>query len=413
MDEITKFDAEMEDSEKPPSSKPRPVKPWRVAVIANVKGVSSLPTEGPADAGAEFDKEETIEAIRAAIESDGHSAIFIPADVNLPFALRDVVPDICFNISEGLGGDGREAQAPAIFEMMHIPYTASRVTTNAVTLDKTMTKRIWRDSGLPVVPFQEFVTGHETIDPTLRYPMFVKPAREGTGMGMGSESIVHNAGELRKRVSWVIRQYAQPALVEEYLPGREFTVGVLGRSGAQQYSLKGEIYQRDGFHRLPVLEVKSADSVTPGVYGHSAKQLYPGEEGVPQFLCPAPISANFSRVLQELAIKGHRAVNALDVSRVDFRCDAEGRPYLLEINSLPGLTPGFSDLCVIAKAEGISYRELILEILYLGASRWGLVQKASEVEANLAIPGLRIPARLSQRMRVPARLPYTQRTRLR
>ena len=413
MDEITKFDAEMEDSEKPPSSKPRPVKPWRVAVIANVKGVSSLPTEGPADAGAEFDKEETIEAIRAAIESDGHSAIFIPADVNLPFALRDVVPDICFNISEGLGGDGREAQAPAIFEMMHIPYTASRVTTNAVTLDKTMTKRIWRDSGLPVVPFQEFVTGHETIDPTLRYPMFVKPAREGTGMGMGSESIVHNAGELRKRVSWVIRQYAQPALVEEYLPGREFTVGVLGRSGAQQYSLKGEIYQRDGFHRLPVLEVKSTDSVTPGVYGHSAKQLYPGEEGVPQFLCPAPISANFSRVLQELAIKGHRAVNALDVSRVDFRCDAEGRPYLLEINSLPGLTPGFSDLCVIAKAEGISYRELILEILYLGASRWGLVQKASEVEANLAIPGLRIPARLSQRMRVPARLPYTQRTRLR
>ncbi len=413
MDEITKFDAEMEDSEKPPSSKPRPVKPWRVAVIANVKGVSSLPTEGPADAGAEFDKEETIEAIRAAIESDGHSAIFIPADVNLPFALRDVVPDICFNISEGLGGDGREAQAPAIFEMMHIPYTASRVTTNAVTLDKTMTKRIWRDSGLPVVPFQEFVTGHETIDPTLRYPMFVKPAREGTGMGMGSESIVHNAGELRKRVSWVIRQYAQPALVEEYLPGREFTVGVLGRSGAQQYSLKGEIYQRDGFHRLPVLEVKSTDSVTPGVYGHSAKQLYPGEEGVPQFLCPAPISANFSRVLQELAIKGHRAVNALDVSRVDFRCDAEGRPYLLEINSLPGLTPGFSDLCVIAKAEGISYRELILEILYLGASRWGLVQKASEVEADLAIPGLRIPARLSQRMRVPARLPYTQRTRLR
>jgi D-alanine-D-alanine ligase len=405
------YESEMEESDKPPSTKPRPVKPWRVAVIANVKGASSLPTEGPADAGAEFDKEETIDAIRAAIESDGHSAIFIPADINLPYTLRDVVPDICFNISEGLGGDGREAQAPAVFEMMHIPYTASRVTANAITLDKTLTKRIWRDNGLPVAPFQEFTTGYEPIDPSLRYPMFVKPAREGTGMGMGVESIVRNNRELRSRVAWVISKYDQPALVEEYLPGREFTVGVLGRPGIHQYTLHPELYRKDGFHRMPVLEVESNASVTPGVYGHSAKQLYNGDEGVPQFLCPAPISGAFSRQLQELAIRAHVAVGALDVSRVDFRCDGEGNPYLLEINSLPGLTPDFSDLCVIGRAEGIGYRDLILEVLYLGASRWGLVQRASDVAREMVMPQARIPSRLNARSRVPARVSYAIRSR--
>lgn len=411
MENVSTYESDLEESDKPPSTKPRPVKSWRVAVIANIKGESSLPTEGPTDAGAEFDKKETIEAIRAAIESDGHSAIFIPADINLPYTLRDVVPDICFNISEGLGGDGREAQAPAVFEMMHIPYTASRVTANAITLDKTLTKRIWRDNGLPVAPFQEFSSGYEQIDPSLRYPMFVKPAREGTGMGMGSESIVHNVKELRNRVTWVISKYDQPALVEEYLPGREFTVGVLGRPGVHQYTLHPEIYQRDGFHRMPILEVESATSVTPGVYGHSAKQLYLGDEGVPQFLCPAPISTAFSLQLQELAIRAHISVGALDVSRVDFRCDAEGNPNLLEINSLPGLTPDFSDLCVIGKAEGINYRELILEILYLGASRWGLVQKASDVARDMVMPQAKIPARLSARSRVPARVSYAIRAR--
>ena len=163
MDEVKLYETESEESDKPPSSRPRPVKPWRVAVVANVKGEASLPTNGPDDAGAEFDKEETIDAIRDAIESDGHHTVFIPADINLPNNLRDVVPDICFNISEGLGGDGREAQAPAVFEMMHIPYTASRVTANAIALDKTLTKRVWRDVGLPVAPFQEFTTGSNQL----------------------------------------------------------------------------------------------------------------------------------------------------------------------------------------------------------------------------------------------------------
>lgn len=410
MDEIKKYETESEESEKPPSIRPRPVKPWRVAVIANVKGETSLPNSGPDDAGAEFDSAETIDAIRAVIESDGHHTVFIPADINLPDNLRDVLPDICFNISEGLGGDGREAQAPAVFEMMRIPYTASRVTANAIALDKTLTKRIWRDVGLPVAPFQEFSTGYENIDPSLRYPMFVKPSREGTGMGMGSSSICYNQTELRERIQWVINKYHQPALVEEYLSGREFTVGVLGRPDGAQFSLHPEYYQKDGFHRMPVLEVDNSRSITPGVYGHDAKTLVTGDQGVPDFICPANIPAAFASTLQELAIRGHQAIGAVDVSRIDFRCDADGNPFLLEINSLPGLSPGFSDLCVIANAEGITYRDLILEILFLGASRYGLVQKASEVMAEME---MLIPFTSSKHNKphLPSRQSHTLRVR--
>lgn len=365
---------EIEEKDKPPLPRPQLSRPWRVAVIANMKGENSLPTtEGPGDAGAEFDKPETIQAIQNAIESDGHTTVFLNADAMLPYRLQEFCPDICFNIAEGLGGDAREAQVPALLEMLHIPYTASRVLANAVGLDKTMTKRIWHDHGLPTAVFQEFVTGLEPLMNGLTYPMFVKPAREGTGMGMDGGSIVYTEDELRCRVTWVINTYNQPALVETYLPGREFTIGVLGRGDAAQYTPLGHIYNTTGFHRFPILEVDNNNTATPGVYGYKTKTLHPGETGVPEFICPAKVDPGLADELHQLAVKAHLAIGAIDVSRVDFRLDAYGRPHLLEINTLPGLTPGFSDLCVIANAEGIQYKDLILEILYLGASRFGMV----------------------------------------
>ena len=116
--------------------------------------------------------------------------------------------------------------------MLRIPYTASRVLANAIALDKTMTKRIWRDRGLPIAEFQEFVNGSEPLSPMLHFPLFAKPAREGTGMGVDEKAVMHNMRELRHRVAWIIKEYQQPALVEEFLPGREFTIGVLGREDA-------------------------------------------------------------------------------------------------------------------------------------------------------------------------------------
>lgn len=379
---------EAEESDKPPSSSPRPATPWRVAVIANVKGETPLPLDAPADAGAEFDRRETIDALMAAIASDGHEVFFLSADPSLPFTLKDVRPDICFNIAEGIIGDGREAQVPALLEMLHIPYTASRVLANAVALDKTMTKRIWHNMGLPTAAFQEFVTGHEPLSPELRFPMFVKPSREGTGMGMDGGAIVRDENELRTRVAWVIDSYKQPALVEEFLAGREFTIGVLGRPDAPLYTHRPDLYEDSGFHRFPVLEIDNSVSVTPGVYGHIAKTLHNGDNGVPGFLCPADVDAELANTLHTLAVQAHMAIGSLDVSRVDFRMDSDGQPRLLEINTLPGLTPDFSDLCVISRAEGITYRELVLEILYLGASRWGLMPAngAQAFSAPIQVP---------------------------
>ena len=244
---------------------------WKIAVLANIKDESKPKPEGvPPDAFADFDHIETIDSIRAALETDGHQTIFLQADADLPYALKEVKPDICFNIAEGLGGDAREAQIPALLEMLRIPYTGSRVLTNGISLDKTLTKRIWRDRRLPVAPFQEFAAADDSLRPELKFPLFVKPAREGTGMGVDTKAIVKNEKEMRERIAYIVNTYQQPALVETFLPGREFTVGIMGRADAKLYSRHPEWYEKDGFHRFPLLELDMRRSVTPQVYSQAS-----------------------------------------------------------------------------------------------------------------------------------------------
>jgi D-alanine-D-alanine ligase len=344
-----------------------------VALIANIKGETELPADSPPDAGAEFDREETIQSILGAFESGGHRAMFIPAGKGLGEALEKYRPDICFNIAEGISGDGREAHIPALLEMYNIPYTASRVVANAISLEKTLTKRLWRDAGLPVGPFQELYSEDESLNRGFQFPLFVKPAREGTGMGIDLGAVVSNPAELKQRVAWVIKTYKQPALVEGFLPGREFTVGVLGRRDVFEVTSRPNIYHADGFHRFPVLEIENSRSVTPGVYGYNAKSKDLTESGAPGYLCPAELDEKLADRLHRLALRAHRAIGAKDVSRVDFRLDQEGNPYLLEINTLPGLNPSVSDLCIMARAENLPYNHLILEILDLAAGRFGLL----------------------------------------
>ena len=140
-------------------------------------------------------------------------------------------PDICFNIAEGYKCEGREALVPALCELMGIPYTASGVVANAISLDKTKTKQIWSNLGLPVADFQEIRTLESLSENRLKFPLIVKPAREGTGMGIDKGALVRTERELFSRVDWVLQTYQEPALVEEYLPGREFTVGFIGNRG--------------------------------------------------------------------------------------------------------------------------------------------------------------------------------------
>lgn len=363
----------LQEFEEPPGQPGSAHPKWLVAVVANLKGEGELPPGGPPDAGAEFDRTETIQAIQQAIESGGHHTVFVSADQNFPDKIREIHPDICFNIAEGLQGEGREAQIPAILELFGIPYTASRVVANAISLEKTLTKRLWRDAGLPVVPFQEFHSPEDNIRPGLKFPLFVKPSREGTGMGVDLQAVVTDVDELRRRVAYILATYRQPALVETFLPGREFTVGVLGRRDVKKFSQRPYLYDKDGFHRFPILEIESQRSVTPGVYGYKAKSKDMTEKGAPDYICPADLDQKLVDRLQRLALRAHRVIGAKDVSRIDFRLDAEGNPYLLEINTLPGLNPSISDLCIMADAEGLPYAHLILEILDMAAARFGLL----------------------------------------
>ncbi|NUQ38055.1 MAG: hypothetical protein HUU23_09710 [Caldilineales bacterium] len=344
-----------------------------VAVVANIKQSIAADADAPADALAEFDSLATVETLAAALASRGHRAAIVNADRDFFTTIRDLRPDICFNIAEGLGGDSRESHVPAILEMLGIPYTGGAVLTHAISLDKGITKQLWRDAGLPTAPFQVLRRPDDPLDPKLTFPLFVKPVREGSGMGINEHSIVHNLRDLRRQAAWVIQTYRQPAIVERYLSGREFTVGLIGNTPTPGHPRWNDLYNELGYHLFPVLEVDANIGAGKGLYNTLAKSFLPGEEGAPAYICPAPIDPGFATELQHLAIKAFEAVGGLDLGRVDFKLGRFGRPYLLEINTLPGLNPLASDMCIVSRAEGMPYETLINEILTLALDRYGLL----------------------------------------
>jgi D-alanine-D-alanine ligase len=348
-----------------------------VALLANLKkNAPTWPDMSP-DYWDDLDSEETIEAIRTALASRGHHVTFLEGDVTLYDTLRQVKPDICFNICEGHFGDSREAQVPAILEMLQIPYTGSRVLALALALDKPMTKRVLAYHGLPTPPFQNFERFDEPLDPDLKFPLFAKPSREGTGMGVSAESIVHDEAQLRAQLRRIFERYNQPALVERYIEGREVTVGVVG-------NLTGPVARRvpddeaaprilRGLSLLPPLEVNMAayPAEEAGIYTSRIKVEMAHEF---HYLCPAPLSETQIEDLNWYTAATFRVIGCCDVARVDFRLDASDndQPYILEVNPLPGLNPGYSDLCLEATASGWSYEELVNRILDEAIKRYRL-----------------------------------------
>lgn len=352
----------------------------RVALLANLKKNAPTWPGMSSDQWDDLDSEETIESILKALSLGGHEAKFLEADASLVDALPRLDPAICFNIAESHWGDGREAQVPALLEMLRIPYTGSRVLALALALDKPMTKRVLAFHDLPTPPFQSFERVDEPIDPDMSFPMFVKPSREGTGMGVSAQSIVHNEQELRRQLRELINRYDQPALVERYIDGREITVGVVG-------NLRGPVAKRlpddeeaprvmAGLHFLPPLEVdmdrypvEEAGLYTGRVKTELAEDFY--------YLCPAPLSQERIDDLSFLSAAAFRVLGCRDVARVDFRLDRHNgdQPYILEINPLPGLNPRISDLVIEARAEGISHAELINSILLYAAARHQLLPR--------------------------------------
>jgi D-alanine-D-alanine ligase len=343
------------------------MKKMRVAVLANLK--KNAPTwEGMLpDQWDDLDSEKTIHSLIGALHCGGHEATFLEGDLSLVDNLQKLKPDICFNICEGHFGDARESQVPALLEMMRIPYTGSRVMALALALDKPMTKRILAYHGLPTPPFQVFECADEALDSRLAFPLFVKPSREGTGMGVMVDSIVHDDRQLRAKLRQIIDRYQQPALVERFIDGREVTVGLVGNLGGN-----GE-RPREAIHLFPPMEVDMAlyPAEEGGIYSNRLKVELADDFYI---TCPAPLRPEQTAELQRLTSEVFRVIGCHDVARVDFRLDAldNERPYILEINPLPGLNPGYSDLCLEAEADGWSYERLINRILDEASHRFCL-----------------------------------------
>ena len=349
----------------------------RVAVLANLKkNAPTWPGMSP-DQWDDLDSEKTINSIVAALGVNGHEACFLEGDISLLDSIRQLKPDICFNLCEGHFGDAREAQVPALLEMLRIPYTGSRVLALALMLDKPMTKRVLSYHGLPTPEFQVFERVDEELDPALRFPLFVKPSREGTGMGVSADSTVYDEAQLRERIQYVFERYRQPALVERFIQGREVTIGLVGNlvpPVARRLPDDDNAPRiRRGLHFFPPLEVDFAGYAPEegGIYSNRLKVELAHDF---HYACPAQLDADVLEHLNWLTASVFRVTGCLDVARVDFRLDAadHDRPYVLEINPLPGLTAGYSDLCVEAEAEGWSHVQLINRILDEAAARYGL-----------------------------------------
>ena len=359
-----------------------------VALLANLKKNAPHLQGEAADAHDDLDSERTVEALKNSIEAAGFKCVVLEGNLDIIQPLRKLKPDLAFNICEMHWGDSRESQIPAILEMLRIPYTGSKLFTMALSQDKPMTKRVLAYHGLPTPEFQEFARPDEPLDAKLKFPLFVKPAREGTGMGVDENSIVSNEQELRARVEWVIRAYREPALVERFIEGREVTVGIMGNPGPE-HSWKtmrngkpfggsfDEAITGGRFHFFPPLEVNFSgyQVETKGIYSNLLKTVL-GEDY--HVLLPAPLEPKQLKELQRLTAATFQVIGCADVARVDFRLDKHDndKPYILEINPLPGMSPGYSDLCLESESEGIDHVKLVSGILQLAMRRQGVTVPA-------------------------------------
>ncbi len=353
------------------------MKSFRVAVLANLKKNAPVFEGMSMDQWDDLDSESTVASLVNAIREGGHQAEFLEADDSIIDTVRDYKPDICFNIAESHFGDSREAQIPAILEKLQIPYTGSKILTLALTLDKPMTKRILAWHNLPTPEFQSFERVDEVLEPGMEFPLFIKPSREGTGMGISYQSILHNEQELRTQLEYILKKYKQSALVERYIEGREVTVGLVGNligPVARRIPMDENAHRiQAGLHFLPPMEVNLEPWIESGkVYGNDLKTAHAADL---EYLCPAPLDEDQVDELNWLAAAVFRVTGALDVSRIDFRLDVHDnfKPYILEINPLPGLMPKLSDIVIEAEADGIGHTELVNMILNTALHRYGLI----------------------------------------
>ena len=312
---------------------------------------------------AEFDSRETVDAVCGALAALGHDCVRVGHVRAL--AERLVAGerwDLVFNIAEGVAGFGRESQVPALLEAYSVPYTFSDPLACALTLHKAMAKHVARGCGVPTPEFALVETEADAAAVRLPLPLFVKPVAEGTSKGITSASLVRSREGLRAACAELLREHAQPVLVERFLPGREFTVGLLGSGAAA--------------HAIATLEVRLKDGADEGVYSYRNKAHW--RDLVEYELLEA---GALRRDVEEVALATWRCLGCRDAGRVDVRLDEHGAPQMLEVNPLAGLTPGHSDLPIMAELAGMDYRSLIAAILASAADR---------LVASMPVPDLNV-----------------------
>ncbi len=331
----------------------------------NVGLVYNLKRKDPGDPDyekeAEFDSPKTVEAISSTIKKFGLNVIPIEATKSLGEKLREHRIDVVFNIAEGSNKRAREAQVPAVCDLLGIEHTASDATCMAITLDKAITKRILDHTGI-LTPAHRLYQGGKTVESGLKFPVIVKPNHEGTSKGIYDKSVVSTQEELNQVAAQQWQRFHSPILCEEYIEGREFTIGLLGNS-----TLK----------ILGPMEIAFSPSAGKfPVYGFEAKQVNPYDNPIFSQRCPVSLGKEMDRKIQVFAKKAFVELGCRDVARVDFKIDNKGNIYFIEINPLPGLTPGFSDLVIIAEKSGMTYESLIKRILTPAVQRWRQMAKA-------------------------------------
>ena len=329
----------------------------RVGLAYNVKP-SDPPPHLPEDAFEEYDSEETVGHICGAFASLGHEVVRLGAGPGIIDALRKGRPDIVFNIAEGEGGRCREAHVPALLEMLGIPCVGSDPLTLCVTLDKPVAKRLVASEGFPTPRFRNCFSPPEVDGAELSYPVIVKPAFEGSSKGVRIASRAASPAEARKMVAFVTETYGQSALVEEFVPGSEVTVGIVG----------------NGRPRIVGVMEIAPRSVRPEEFVYSLEVKRDWENQV-EYRCPPSLPVAVVAEIERCATGIYRLLGCRDFSRIDFRLDGEMVPHFLECNPLPGLSPGYGDLPIMAERMGIPYVHLLSEILSCALSRLGMAPR--------------------------------------
>jgi D-alanine-D-alanine ligase len=330
--------------------------PLRVGLTYNLKKniVSDV-----VDIEAEYDNMETVLAIKNALEQGNCKVELMEATGELLGRLTDTQLDIVFNFAEGIQGRGREAQVPAILNLLKIPFSGSDETTLCIALDKALTKRLLASYHIRTPKYKIISYEHPKPINSFPLPAIVKPNAEGSSKGISDIAIVTEIDELNTLVLKNISVYKQDMLIEEYVEGREFTVALLGNG--------------DGLHVFPPMEIVYLNRDNKfNIYSYSVKQNY---KDIIKYECPASIDRKIEQEMINTAKRIFNILGCKDLARIDFRLSNDGKLYFIEINPLPGLAPGYSDFPMIAEFNGVEYGKLVRGILGSALKRHGMTRK--------------------------------------